>query len=93
MRLVLTYPDLSVVNLAFLLATKRNRWHGLHYGQPVDKVWGSLMLHPMSFYSCIVGLILTVPPLFRYGYPDHTYLQRVKEDLAAKGIVSKSSIV
>jgi len=25
--------------------------------------------------------------LFRYGYPDPTYLQRVKADLAAKGIV------
>ena len=25
--------------------------------------------------------------LFSYGYPDPTYLQRVKEDLAAKGIV------
>jgi len=23
---------------------------------------------------------------YRYGYPDSTYLQRVKEDLAAKGI-------
>jgi len=30
-----------------------------------------------------------------YGYPDPTYLQRVKEDLAAKGIVpdAKSSVV
>ena len=65
-------------------------------GQPVDKVWGSLMLHPMSFYSCysiVVGLILTVSPLFRYGYPDPTYLQRVKEDLAAKGIVSSGSSI
>jgi hypothetical protein len=25
--------------------------------------------------------------VFSYGYPDSTYLQRVKEDLAAKGIV------
>ena len=26
--------------------------------------------------------------LFSYGYPDPTYLQRVKEDLAAKGITA-----
>ena len=29
--------------------------------------------------------------LLRYGYPDPTYLQRVKEDLAAKGIVPDGS--
>ena len=30
---------------------------------------------------------LTFCPFLRYGYPDPTYLSRVKEELAAKGIV------
>ena len=30
--------------------------------------------------------------LFRYGYPDPTYLQRVRNDLAAKGIVPDSVV-
>jgi len=31
------------------------------------------------FYVCFI---------FRFGYPDPTYLARVKDELAAKGIVS-----
>jgi len=27
---------------------------------------------------------------FSYGYPDATYLQRVKEELAAKGVVPEN---
>ena len=31
--------------------------------------------------------------MFSYGYPDSTYLQRVKDELAAKGIVMETGNV
>lgn len=44
-----------------------------------------------SFTS--LGWLRTIIFPFRYGYPDPTYLQRVKADLAAKGIVPDSTTV
>ena len=33
-------------------------------------------------------MMITSPYVYRYGYPDTTYLQRVRDELAAKGITS-----
>ena len=45
----------------------------------------------IRFHLFVVNLLLLTPLICRYGYPDPTYLKRVKQELAAKGITSSSA--
>jgi len=43
------------------------------------KVYGSVAIYQHKLYTaCLI--------LYRFGYPDPTYLDRVKDELAAKGV-------
>ena len=43
----------------------------------------------LSGSYCVVLTVNTISYLFRFGYPDETYLQRVGGELEAKGVTIK----
>jgi len=67
---------------------------GLEWHSSQDQhQWRTVSFPSIALSISLCKLRLFLPLRQGYGYPDPTYLQRVKEDLAAKGIVPDSSAV